>query len=103
MRRVRSLLVHRNTTLLPIRDMDASLERLQAKIAKQIEQREASIQPLRDYALRAAVSSDVSADDLALIALEQELAAWKRMAARLAQTVLFEPREHRALRLPPQR
>jgi hypothetical protein len=103
MRRVRSLLVHCNLTPLSTRDMDASLERLQAKIAKQIEQREASIQPLRDYALRAAVTSDVSADDLALVALEQELAGWKRMAARLAQTVLFEPREHRALRLPPQR
>jgi hypothetical protein len=83
--------------------MDASLERLQAKIAKQIAQQEASIQPLRDYALRTAHSSDVTARDVALVAMEHELAAWKRMAARLSQTVLFEPREHRALRLPPQR
>lgn len=83
--------------------MDASLERLQAKIAKQIAQQEASIQPLRDYALHAANSSDGHAGNVALIAMEHELAAWKRMAARLAQTVLFEPREHRALRLPPQR
>jgi hypothetical protein len=66
--------------------MDDSLERLRAKIAKHISECEA--------ALLTADTSDVMA---------KELASWKRMAARLAQTVLFEPREHRALRLPPLR
>jgi hypothetical protein len=58
------------------RVMDDSIARLQAKVAKQIEAREASLKPLRAYALRhAAESSDASERELALIALEQELAA----------------------------
>jgi hypothetical protein len=87
--------------------MDDSLERLRAKVARQIEDREAALQPLRELALhRASNEADASIvldTNLALVTLEQELAACRRMAARLARLVVFEPREHRALRLPPQR
>jgi hypothetical protein len=88
-----------STAHIFIRTMDDSLKRLQAKIARQIAEREASIQPLRDYAMRTAAPQS----DVALVALEQELAAWKRMAMRLATLTVYEPRDHRALRLPPQR
>jgi hypothetical protein len=89
------------------RVMDDSLARLQARLFRQIEEREAALQPLRDFSLRrAAEHGDASAvldSDIALVTLEQELAACKRMAERLARIVVFEPREHRAVRLPPQR
>lgn len=84
--------------------MDDSLIRLRAKIARQIAEREATIKPLRESSLLASEASPGRFDrHVALAALEQDLCGWKRIAARLETAVLFEPREHRALRLPPLR
>lgn len=84
--------------------MDDSLIRLRAKIAKQIAERESSIEPLRAYAILASATKPEELEcHVALAALEQDLSGWKRMAARLETAVLFEPLEHRALALPPRR
>ncbi|WP_250493501.1 hypothetical protein [Caballeronia sp. GAWG1-1] len=81
--------------------MDDSLIRLRAKIARQIAEREATLQPMRDYAvLGGNATPERTYCPVTLAALEQDLCGWKRMAAKLETTVLFEPREHRALRMP---
>jgi hypothetical protein len=67
-----------STARIFIQEMDDSLQRLQAKIARQIAESEA---------LRVATNQG----DLALVDLEQDLAAWKRMALRLAHITVYEP------------
>jgi hypothetical protein len=80
--------------------MDETLNPLRKRIARQIAEREAALSPLRECAMRAHSRSVRSRILLMLAVLDQELAGWKEVAARIEQSVLFEPRNHRAIRMP---
>ncbi|SPB13559.1 hypothetical protein NOV72_00823 [Caballeronia novacaledonica] len=80
--------------------MDESLKRLRERIAKQIAEREAALASLRDGAEQARTKHDRERILLTLAVLDEELAGWKQVAARIEQAVLFEPRNHRAIRMP---
>jgi hypothetical protein len=80
--------------------MDQSLKCLRDRIAKQIAEREAALVPLRESAHEARTKHDRERILLTLAVLEDELAGWKKIATRIEQAVLFEPRNHRAIRMP---
>jgi hypothetical protein len=80
--------------------MDDSPNPLRKRIARQIAEREAALSPLRACAMRAHSASVRGRILLTLAVLDQELAAWKEVAARIEQAVLVEPRTHRAIRMP---
>jgi len=80
--------------------MDQSLKCLRDRIAKQIAAREATLVPLRASAQEAPTKHDRERILLTLAVLEDELAGWKKIAARIEQSVMFEPRNHRAIRMP---
>jgi len=80
--------------------MDQSLKCLRERIAKQIAAREAALASLRKNAQAAPTKHDRERILLTLAVLDEELAGWKQIAARIEQTVLFEPRNHRAIRMP---
>jgi hypothetical protein len=83
--------------------MDASPNPLTERVARQIVERQAALSPLRECALRAGSASMRGHALLALVLLDHELAGWKEVAARLEQAVRFEPRDHRAIRMPARR
>jgi len=80
--------------------MDQSLKRLTERIARQIAEREASLVSLRASAELAQTKHDRERILLTLAVLDDELAGWRQVAARIEQSVLFEPRQHRAIRMP---
>ncbi|WP_244206759.1 hypothetical protein [Caballeronia pedi] len=81
-------------------EMDESLKRLRERIARQIAQREASLVSLRASAEHAQTKHDRERILLTLAVLDDELAGWRQVAARIEQAVLVEPRQHRAIRMP---
>ncbi|SAK49669.1 hypothetical protein AWB77_01156 [Caballeronia fortuita] len=80
--------------------MNESLTCLRTRIAKQIAQREAALDALRQNATLASTNQDRERILLTLAVLDEELAGWKQVAARIEQSVMFEPRNHRAIRMP---
>lgn len=80
--------------------MDESLNLLMNRVARQIAEREAALASLRESATRAPAKHERERMLLTLAVLEDELAGWKRIAARIEQAVLVEPRNHRAIRMP---
>ncbi|MCG7400874.1 MULTISPECIES: hypothetical protein [Caballeronia] len=84
-------------------NMDESLKRLRERIAKQIAEREATLVSMRESATLARTNHDRERILLTLAVLDEELAGWKKIAARVEQAVLFEPRNHRAIRMPAMR
>ncbi|WP_321796901.1 hypothetical protein [Caballeronia sp. J97] len=80
--------------------MDESLICLRKKIAKQIAEREAALESLRESATLAQTKHDRERILLTLAVLDEELAGWRNVAARVEQAVLFEPRTYRAIRMP---
>ncbi|BAN27873.1 hypothetical protein [Caballeronia insecticola] len=73
---------------------------LHARIARQIAEREAALSPLRACALATESTSARSRILLTVALLDQELAGWKIVAARIEQAAMLEPRTHRAIRMP---
>ncbi len=80
--------------------MDQSLNCLRERIAKQIAEREVALASLRDSADAASTTHDRERILLTLAVLDDELAGWKKIALRIEQAVLLEPRNHRAIRMP---
>ncbi|WP_244173237.1 hypothetical protein [Caballeronia temeraria] len=76
------------------------MKRLRERIAKQIAQREAALMSMRESATLAPTKHDRERILLTLAVLDEELAGWKKIAARIEQAVLLEPRNHRAIRMP---
>ncbi|MFM0323319.1 hypothetical protein [Caballeronia glebae] len=80
--------------------MNESLKRLRERIAKQIAQREATLGPLRESAMHAHTKHDRERILLTIAVLDEELAGWKQVAARIEQAAVLEPRTYRAIRMP---
>lgn len=80
--------------------MDQSLKLLMNRVARQIAERETALASLRENASHASTKHDRERILLTLAVLEEELAGWIQVAARIEQAVLFEPRPHRAIRMP---
>ncbi|SAL09971.1 hypothetical protein AWB71_00127 [Caballeronia peredens] len=96
----RGLLKMRRPSLFHGKDMYESPSPLQTRIARQIAEREAALSPLRACAMITRSASVRSRVLLTLALLDQELAGWKEVAARIEQAALLEPRHHRAIRMP---
>jgi hypothetical protein len=65
-----------------------------------IAQREATLGPLRENAMLAPTKHDRERILLTIAVLDEELAGWKQVAARIEQAALLEPRTYRAIRMP---